>query len=325
MAESMTIVVATIGQGLMYSPDAGETWQRLAETHSEAMVRTLLTVPSRPGVVFAGTDRGLYRSEDNGRHWALVESPISEWSIWSLASDPANPEIMFAGTGTPSPAGCFRSTDGGKTWERRPVEVAASCANVGVPRVLEMAVDPTNGANVWMTIEVDGVRYSRDGGDTWQEWQGVTRGRDAHSVLITPGDPKSVFVIMHDEAFQSTDDGVTWTDLRAKEVFPWRHLRMITAKPGEPETLFLAIGDWTPGRTGAVMRSRDGGRSWENLPLGTAPNSAMWRVRMQPAAPDLVFAASRYGYLYRSDDGGDSWRKLWREFSEIADMVWFPN
>ena len=36
----------------------------------------------------------------------------------------------------------------------------------------------------------------------------------------------------------------------------------------------------------------------------------------------MVWAASRYGYLYRSDDGGDSWLKLWREFGEVSSIVW---
>jgi photosystem II stability/assembly factor-like uncharacterized protein len=86
----------------------------------------------------------------------------------------------------------------------------------------------------------------------------------------------------------------------------------------------VAIGDSTPGRTGAVMRSRDTGDSWESLNLPTAPNSAMWVVDVQPGDPNLVFAASRYGYLYRSDDGGDSWTKLWREFSEVSSVLWTP-
>ncbi len=73
------------------------------------------------------------------------------------------------------------------------------------------------------------------------------------------------------------------------------------------------------------MRSRDTGETWETLPLDAPPNSTMWRVTVQADDPALVFAASRFGYLYRSDDGGDSWHKLRREFSEIADVAWFPN
>ena len=44
----------------------------------------------------------------------------------------------------------------------------------------------------------------------------------------------------------------------------------------------------------------------------------------QPFAPQVVFAGSRFGYLYRSGDGGDSWEKLWREFSEITSVLTVP-
>ena len=55
------------------------------------------------------------------------------------------------------------------------------------------------------------------------------------------------------------------------------------------------------------------------------PNSAIWALGVHPADPQLVFAGSRYGYLYRSDDGGDSWNKEWREFSEISAIAWVPS
>jgi photosystem II stability/assembly factor-like uncharacterized protein len=70
------------------------------------------------------------------------------------------------------------------------------------------------------------------------------------------------------------------------------------------------------------MRSRDAGATWQSLALPGQPNSAIWTVSMPAAAPDLVLAASRYGYLYRSDDGGDTWRKLWREFGEVSSVLW---
>ncbi len=55
------------------------------------------------------------------------------------------------------------------------------------------------------------------------------------------------------------------------------------------------------------------------------PNSAIWTMSIAAVEPDLMFAASRYGYLYRSDDGGDSWRKLWRELGEVSSVLWVPQ
>ena len=94
--------------------------------------------------------------------------------------------------------------------------------------------------------------------------------------------------------------------------------------PGQPSTVYLTIGDTTPGRIGTIMRTTDTGDSWESLRFPEQPNSAMWTVSVHPDRPEQMFAATRYGYLYRSTDAGESWTKLWREFSEVSSVAWVP-
>jgi hypothetical protein len=74
-----------------------------------------------------------------------------------------------------------------------------------------------------------------------------------------------------------------------------------------------------------VARSDDLGDRWKLLPLPAEPNSTVWTFGINADDPNIVFAATRYGYLYRSDCGGASWTKLRREFSEIAAVCWLPN
>ena len=328
MADKMTILVGTVGQGIMRSADSGETWQRVSidqGIHSDALVRTVVSNPRQPEVVHAGTDRGLYRSEDAGQRWQLVESPLSQYCVWALAVDPVEPDTIYAGTGTPTPAAIFRSKDCGRSWEQRPVEIAEECPNVGVPRVTGIAIDPTSHRNVWVGLEVDGVRYSNDGGDTWASVNGGIPNPDVHNVAVSAGPPKTVFVVVNNDIFTSTDDGVTWNPVGIRQAFPWSYPRGIMVQPDNPKVVLATIGDTTPGRIGAVMRSKDTGKTWENLSLPVQPNTAMWVANIQPFDSKVVFAGSRYGYLYRSDDGGDSWTKLWREFSEISSVIWVPN
>ena len=328
MAGDMTILVGTVGQGVMRSTDTGEAWQRVNVNqglHSDALVRSLVSVPHRPEVVFAGTDKGLYRSEDAGHKWRLVDSPLSDYYVWTLSIDPEEPGTMFAGTGTPTPAALFRSTDGGASWEQRPVEIAKECQNVGTPRVTGIAIDPVNRRSIWMGLEVDGVRHSIDGGDTWVAVNGAIPNPDVHNVAVAAGPPKTVFVLVNDDVFTSIDDGATWKSIGIRQAFPWGYPRGVMVQPGSPKVVFLTIGDTTPGRIGTVMRSLDAGVTWEDLSLPVQPNTAMWVVSVQPSDPKVVFAGSRYGYLYRSDDGGDSWKKLEREFSEISSVVWIPS
>jgi photosystem II stability/assembly factor-like uncharacterized protein len=328
MASNGNILVGTVGQGVMTSRDDGESWTRASVRqgmHSDCIVRALREDPRRPTVVYAGTDMGLYRSDDAGAAWRLLDTPMTGAVVWSVAIDPANPMVMFAGTGTPSKPRIFRSTDGSKSWTPLRVDIADDCPNVGVPRPTGIAVDPTNDRKVWVGLEVDGVRYTADGGETWTKVNGQIPNQDVHNVLVVEGPPKTVFTVVNDDIWRSTDDGRTWQPARAREVFPWHYPRGIAVKPDDSRTVFLTLGDSTPGRVGTVMRSRDTGATWENLNIPGQPNSAIWTVSVAAWAPDTLFAASRYGYLYRSDDGGDSWRKLWREFGEVSSVLWVPQ
>src|SRR5512144_2017785 len=112
MVKKGSILVGTIGQGVMMSPDDGESWTRASVRvgmHSDCIVKALLSDPGRPGTVYAGTDMGLYGSDDGGGRWRLLDTPMNGSMVWSMAIDPVDPSVMFAGTGTPSKPGIYRS------------------------------------------------------------------------------------------------------------------------------------------------------------------------------------------------------------------------
>ena len=328
MAANLTILVGTVGQGVIRSADNGENWQRVginAGLHSDALVRCIANHPDRPELLFLGTEKGLYQSENAGQSWQYVDSPLRDYCVWSLAIDPTDSSIMYAGTGTPNPATIFRSTDAGKTWEQRPVEVAAECPAVGVPRVTGIAIDPENHRDIWVGFEVDGVRRSTDGGDTWHKLNGAIPNLDVHNVAVAAGPPKTVVVVVNDDVYTSDDGGANWRSVGVRQNFPLTYPRGILVQPGSPQNIFLTLGDTTPGRTGTIMRSKDTGKTWEELTLPVQPNTAMWVLNSPPSSPNTILAGSRYGYLYRSDDGGDTWVKLWREVSEISSVLCVPN
>ena len=81
LADEMTVLVGTVGQGIMRSPDGGETWQRLSVNqgmYQNPMVRVMASHPMSPDVVYAGTEKGLFKSDDAGQNWRHVDSPLSE-------------------------------------------------------------------------------------------------------------------------------------------------------------------------------------------------------------------------------------------------------
>ncbi len=323
MSKNYTICVGTVGGGLSVSPDGGDTWNRIRDPiPSECNVRALAVYPDDPSRVLAGSDVGVYRSEDKGATWTDMDVPIDGAQVWSLAVDPLAPDTIFVGTRPDA----FRSKDGGRTWEHLSLGVTNPCP-VGTPRTTNMIVDPRDHRTIWAGIEVDGVYKSLDGGDTWvhlpdlgpDPFQG-----DIHGMAINPGRTTSVYATSPFGIATSTDEGESWEYHlfpKFQEEDTRSYCRGMIIKADDPKVMFVGNGDSIPGRTGAIRCSRDGGQTWNAASLPVQPNSVIYWFATHTAVPDVIVAASLYGYVYKSDDGGESWQKLDKEFGEIRTVA----
>jgi len=322
MAKNISISVATIGSGIWQSPDGGDNWTRASGIWGDSRVFVTTAHPADPSVVFAGTDEGIFRSRDRGKSFDKIDSPMDSYQVWRIAFDPADPDTIFTGT---SPSALFRSRDGGDHWEKLTVDMAESCPNVRVPRVTALVVDPSDHNIVWAGVEVDGVRRSLDGGDTWSRINGGLSDPDIHGMAVSVEDPKTVLTSTPGEVFISTDTGESWQGLGVRKHFEFPYCRDIVVKKSDPNVLFVAAGEGPFGSTGNIQRSKDRGQTWEAVPLPVEPNTPIWAFAAHEADPDLIMACSHYGELYSTSDGGDSWEKLRREFTEVRSIAWTPN
>ena len=323
MSGNYTICVGTIGSGLWTSHDGGESWRRvMKDLWSESQVFSLTVHPREPRTVFAGANDGIYKSGDGGQSFNRLESPMDKLHVWKVAVDPIDPDILFAGT---RPAALFRSKDGGRSWKKLPAEMAEDCPNVRIPRVTALSVDPTDHRVVWAGIEVDGVRRSTDGGDSWQTITSGIPNPDIHDIGVVVNGGARVLTTTPHEIFESHDRGESWHGLGIRDQFHLRYCRSLSQKADDSETLFVATGDGAAGITGAIQRSKDGGKSWQALELPAVPNSPIWAFATHAADAGRIVACSHYGELYMTENAGDSWTKLPREFTEIRSVAWLPN
>lgn len=324
MTGAITICVGTVGSGAWTSTDGGDSWRRVGRgLGNESRIYGLAAHPREPQTVFAGAEDGLYKSIDGGRSFERLDTPMNRMDVWKIAFDPGDPDTIFAGT---RPAALFRSKDGGRQWQQLRVDMVEECPNVGVPRVTALVVDPTDPRVIWAGVEVDGVRRSIDGGETWTRIAGGLNDPDIHDVAVRQaGNGKTVLTSTPREIFASTDRGESWQGLGVGKHFGLPYCRGLSVKTDDPGTIFVATGDGAAGTTGAIQRSKDGGQSWEQLPLPAAPNSPIWAFATHQADPGLIVACSHYGELYASPNAGDTWRKLPREFTEIRALAWTPN
>ncbi len=328
MAKDYTIFVGSVGGGLSYSPDGGESWNRVRDPlPSECNIRALTVYPNDPHRVIAGSDLGLFRSNDNGGAWEHIESPLDDGiQTWSVTVDPEDSDTIFVGARPDA----YRSRDGGKSWDHLDIGVTIPCP-VGIPRTTNVIVDPRDHRTIWAGIEVDGVYKSLDGGDNWVHLPDLGPDPfhgDVHGMAIKPGRETSVYVTSPFGIATSTDEGESWDYHefpKFNENDARSYCRGVALKADDPNTMFVGNGDSIPGLTGTIRRSKDGGKSWDEAPLPVSPNSVVYWFGTHAERPNVIAAASIYGYLYVSEDGGESWNKLKKEFGEVRTLAVTPN
>jgi photosystem II stability/assembly factor-like uncharacterized protein len=166
--QSGVVYVGTDGQGI-YRYDAR------AEMYGYELVGGLalhdahvLKLALGPdGRLYALTGQGLFASD--GQTWQALSLPEA---AASLAVAPNDPERLYAGGVS---TGVYRSTDGGRTWER--VDNGIALVPGTALRVTALAVDPNNPQQVVAATAYglgnqfapDRVYVSKDGGYSWSK------------------------------------------------------------------------------------------------------------------------------------------------------------
>lgn len=154
-----------------------------------------------------------------------------------------------------------------------------------------------------------GAFRSKDGGQTWQEInQGIVY-KELWSLVQQPATGDLYAGTGPTAIFKSADRGDTWVESEQLRTLPetkdWTfprpphvsHVKGLDVTPAEPMRVLGAVEE------GWLIRSVDGGKTWENVKQGTHFDSHS--VITMPDDPNVVISTSGHG-VYRSEDGGES-------------------
>jgi photosystem II stability/assembly factor-like uncharacterized protein len=154
-----------------------------------------------------------------------------------------------------------------------------------------------------------GLWTSPDGGDSWRRvMKGLWSESRVFGLTVHPILPRTVFAGADDGVYKSEDGGQSFVRLDSpmNRMDVWK----IAVDPTDPDTIFAGT------RPAALYRSKDGGRSWQELPADIAeecPNVRVPRVTalaVDPSDHRIVWAGIEVDGVHRSLDGGDSWERV---------------
>ncbi|WP_034258679.1 WD40/YVTN/BNR-like repeat-containing protein [Altibacter lentus] len=326
--------VGTASGGLWKSTSGGIKWSPVFDEQVTASIGAVAIQQSNPSVIWVGTGEGnprnslnggygIFKSLDGGKTWKSMGLEKTR-HIHRVIIDPTDPNTVYVGAiGSPwgehPERGVFKTTDGGKTWNK----ILFANNKTGVA---DMVMDPTNPNKLIVALwehkrdpwfftsggDGSGIFITHDGGDTWEERtheDGLPKGDLGRiGIAIARNKPNVVYALVEakkNALYKSEDGGFTWKMINDKEDIGNRpfYYSEIYVDPQNENRVYSVFT--------YVNVSEDGGKNFEELmpaygvDNGVHPDHHAWWIH--PTDGSFMIDGNDGG-MNITHDGGKTWR-----------------
>lgn len=287
----------------------GRLWAAMSGTHDLPRPRMWRHTPTSK---YHG---GVCISDDGGKHWTASNAGLPDGAVTHIVIDPDSPvdhRVLYA---TVMGHGIFKSSDGGKTWQRKGEGITQEDP---LTFRLVQAADKSLYAIVVRRSEDgsignagDGALYrSHDGAETWRPVALPAGVNAPNGLLVDPRDPSRMYLAawaravgQHGEGggiYLSTDRGEHWQPLFTGD----QHIYDVTFDPASPGHLYAT------GFESSAWKSLDRGAHWQRI----AGFNFHWAHRVIPDQ-------RRPGWVYINTFGGGVWHGQVNGASGVEDIA----
>lgn len=294
--------VAAASGGVWLTTNHGTSFSPIFDNYGSFSIACVELAPSNPNTVWVGTGEnnnqrsvaygdGVYKSLDGGKSFTnmglkksehignIIIHPTDENTVWVAAYGP----VWSSG----GERGVYKSTDGGKTWER----TLFISDETGIS---EIAIDPTD----------PNILYA------------AAHQRRRHEWTYIGGGPESAI-------YKSTDGGKTWREVSSG--LPKGNMGRIglAVSPADPNYIYAII----EGREdkGGFFRSTNKGESWSKMSGFSTSGNYYQEIICDPYNKEKVFAMDTY--LHHTEDGGKNFKMTGEHQKHVDNhAIWIdPN
>jgi photosystem II stability/assembly factor-like uncharacterized protein len=323
----MTYYFGSTGGGIWKTEDAGISWKNISDGQLKTGSVGVITVAeSDPNVLYVGMGEhpvrgmmtshgdGIYKSTDAGKTWKNLGLEKTK-HIAAVRIHPNNSDVVYVAAqgalhGPNEDRGIYRTTDGGKSWQKIFfVDANTGCADLSMdmtnPRILYAAMWQHR-RYPWK-VESGGagcaLYKSVDGGDTWIKMtEGLPKNIGKAAVSVSRANPNRVYANIEAEGdkagvYRSDDAGKTWTQSSKQRITitrAWYYIE-IFADPVNADLVYIMNAPF--------LKSSDGGRSFAPVRVPHGDNHDLW---INPTNNQTMINANDGGANI-SFNGGASW------------------
>ncbi len=331
--------------GVWRSTDYGNNWEPIFDKEATGSIGAIAVAPSDPNIIYVGTGAGIirpdlatglgvYKSTDAGKTWTHLGLFDSQMIAY-IDVDPRDPNRFFVAVlghpyGPNAERGIFRSTDGGKSFEKVLYKDAYTSAN-------EVRIDPSDPnivyATLWQQQQAfyeyatfggggNGIFKSRDGGTTWKQLtDGLPESVLQANIAIAPSNPRVLYAMVAPALangasgpvsfYKSSDRGEHWQlavngpDGKPRRTPDTRPLGRIGGGDLPPIVVDPKNENVVYSASIVMWRTEDGGLNWSAV-RGAPGGDDYQRIWINPNNTDIIIAIADQGAVI-SANRGVSW------------------
>ncbi len=346
--DQKTIYAGVGSGGIWKTVNGGLTWKPIFNRESTFAIGDLAVAPSAPNTIWVGTGEchlsgtsysgtGVFKSSDAGETWTNMGLHESA-HVGTVAIDPVDKNIVYVAAmgrrGGGGERGIYKTTDGGKTFERVLFEGERTA-------FVDLVVDPNEHSRLYASAwdrsggNKSGVFRSDDQGANWKRLEGGLPERqiDRVAIAVSSSQPGVIYALMADRSspnlrrrgnaallFRSDDHGETWKRAHADYVptyVGWDFCDLRVA-PDDADQVYVGGFRLIYSKDGGKTFERDGGwatrQSREHVfrlhaHRGIGMHLDVHDIWIDPEHPDRVLLGNDGG-LYVSQDRGETWLHL---------------
>jgi photosystem II stability/assembly factor-like uncharacterized protein len=293
--------VAVASGHVWKTTNAGTTWTAVTDTLPYS-IGVVVMDPNNSHVVWVGTGEnnhqralgwgdGVYKTTDGGKSWKNMGLKESR-QIGGIIIDPRNSNVVYVAAegsvwGPGGERGLYKTTDGGKTWNK----VLNISENTGVNNVV---FDPRDPDVIYATSEQ----------------------RRRHIFTKIGGGPESA-------VYKSTDAGATWEKIM--NGLPKVDIGGIgiAVSPVNPDYVYLIMQ--AAENASGFYRSTNRGASWEKMSDHHESGQYYNEIYCDPKNVNKVYSVETVSHV--TVDGGRTWKPLSNNNRHVDDhAIWIdPN